>query len=158
MLTGFNWKCCKVLDKWDFVGLLLTNLSKVFDCNDHELLIAKWHAYGFNIKSLKLIHCYLYDRVQKVKTNSSFSHWSNADSGIPHGSIKGPILFNIYICDLFLDILEIDIANYADDTIHYALDSKLENTVKLLEENADKFFDCFQTTILKQTVINATCL
>ena len=68
------------------------------------------------------------------------------------------LFFLTFIYDLFFDILEIDIANYADDTIHYALDSKLENTVKLLEENADRFFDCFQTTILKQTVKNATCL
>ena len=63
--------------------------------------------------------------------------------------IKGPLLFDIYICDLFFDILEIDTANYADDTLHYALDSKLENIVKLLEENADKFFDYFSNNYLK---------
>ena len=67
-------KCRKILDKQGFAGLLLTDLSKAFDCIDHELLIAKLHAYGFNIKSLQFIHSYLYDGIQRVKINSSFSH------------------------------------------------------------------------------------
>ena len=71
------------MDKRDFAGLLITDLSKVFDCIDNELLIAKLHAYGFNIKSLELIHSYLYDRIQRVKINSSFNHTSNIESGIP---------------------------------------------------------------------------
>ena len=70
-------KCRKVLDKPGFAVLLLTDLRKAFDCIDHELLIAKLHAFGFNIKSLELIHNYLHDRIQRVKIHSSFSHWSN---------------------------------------------------------------------------------
>ena len=137
------------MNKQDFVGLLLTDLSKAFDWTDHELLIAKLHAYGFNIKSLEFIHSYLYDRIQRVKINSSFSHWSKVESGVPQRSIKGPLLFHIYICDLFFDIIEIDIAEYADDTTPYALDSKLENIIKLFEENADKRFDWFSNNYLK---------
>ena len=91
-------KCRKVLDKRRFPGLLLTDLSKAFDCIDVELLIAKLHAYGFNIKSLDVIHSYLYDRIQKVKINSSFSHWSNVKSGISQGSIKDLFLLtSIYV-------------------------------------------------------------
>ena len=57
-------KCCKVSDKRDFACLPLTDLSKDFDCIEHELLIAKLHTYGFNIKSLELIQSYLYDQIK----------------------------------------------------------------------------------------------
>ena len=75
----------------------------------------------------------------------------NPDTGISL-HFQGPLLFNIYICHLFFDIIEIDIANYADDTTPYALDLfdlKLENIAKLLEENADKLFDWFSNNYLK---------
>ena len=112
--------------------------------------------------SLELICSCFYDGIQWVNINSSFSHWSNVESGILQGSIKGPLLFNIYICDLFFDIIEINIANYADDTTLYPLDSKLENIVKLLEENAGKLFDWVSNNHLKANpgkchlLVNAT--
>ena len=99
--------------------------------------------------TLELIHSYLYDWIQRVKITSSFSYWSNAKLGIPQRSIKGPLLFNIFIYDLFFDFIEIYIANYADDTTPYALDWKLESIVKLLEENADNLFDWFSYNYLK---------
>ena len=139
----------KVLDKRGFAGLLLTDLSKSFDCIYHELLIAKLYAYGFDIKSLELIHNYLHGQMQRVKINSSFSHWSNVKSGIPQQSIKGRLLLNIYKCDLLLDIKEIDIANYAGDTTPFALKLKLENIVKLQDKNADKLFDWLSNNYLK---------
>ena len=52
-------------------------------------------------------------------------------------------------CELVFDIIEINIANYADDTTPYAFDWKVENIVKLLEENADRFFDWFSNNYLK---------
>ena len=73
-------KSRKVLDKQGFAGLLITDFSKAFNYIDHEFLIAKLHAYGFNVKSLELIHSYLYDRIQRVKINFSFSHWCNVES------------------------------------------------------------------------------
>ena len=59
--------CRKVLDKRGFACLLLTDLLKAFDCLDHELLAAKLHANGFNIKSLEIIHSYLYDESKELK-------------------------------------------------------------------------------------------
>ena len=56
-------------------GALMTDLSKVFDCLHHELLIAKLDAYGFDIKSVKLIKQYLSRRKQRVKVDNAYSSW-----------------------------------------------------------------------------------
>ena len=68
-----RWR--KSLDNKGYGGAVLMDLSKAFDTLNHDLLIAKLHAYGFDIKSLKLLHSYLKKRWQRTKVNSSFSTW-----------------------------------------------------------------------------------
>ena len=80
---------------------LLTDLSKAFDCLPHDLIIAQLHAYGFGKASLRLMHSCLTDRYQRVKINNSYNLWSLIKHGVPQGSILDPILFNIFLCDLF---------------------------------------------------------
>ena len=83
-------KLRKHLDKCEKSGILLTDLSKAFDCLWHDLFVATRHAYGFDNWSLKLIHSYLSDRFQRVRINSSFSSWMKIIFGVPQGSILGP--------------------------------------------------------------------
>lgn len=112
----------KFLDKGHCVGAILMDLSKAFDCMNHELLIAKLHAYGFSMISLKFIWSYLSDRKQRVEINESFSFWEKILSGVLQGFELGPLLFNIYLDDMLLyDLTDIytEICNFADDNTLY---------------------------------------
>ena len=78
-----KWR--KSLDKKGFAGALLLDLSKAFDCIDHELLIAKLYAYGFSKDAVELIFDYLKDRWQRVGINKNFRTWSELLMGVPQG-------------------------------------------------------------------------
>ena len=106
----------------------------------HEILIAKLHAYGFSRDSLKLIYNYLKERKQRVKINAEYSSREEILKGIPQGSILGPLLFNIFINDLFFFVEVSEVCNYADDNSLTVADicigtiiSKLESDVNNLD-------------------------
>ena len=113
---------------------LLTDLTKAFNCLDPELLIAKLNVYGFSLPTLKLIHDYLSNRRQQTKINSSYSSWHDIILGVPQGSTLGPLLFNVFLIDLFIKIEDFDIASYVDDSTPYASANNMDGIAKSLEE------------------------
>ena len=72
-----------------------------------------------------MLQSYLSNRKQTTKINDAHSKYCEILFGVPQGSILGPLLFNIYICDMFYDTVDCDIASYADNT-HYASSSNLD--------------------------------
>ena len=89
-----KWK--RSVDNSKMFGALLTDLSKAFNCLDHELLIAKLNTYGFSLTVLKLVHNYLSNKKQRAKINSSYSILLEIIFGVRRGSNLGPLLFNIF--------------------------------------------------------------
>ena len=155
---GFNAQQCfiamielwkKSVDQKKAFGALLTDLSKAFDCVNHELLIAKCAAYGLDYLSLKLLFSYLENRKQTVRINYAFSESKSVKYGVPQGSVLGPLLFNIYICDLFVTIKDWKVANYADDTTPYVMCDDMESVIISLESCSKLIFTWFENNYMK---------
>ena len=137
------------IDKDNAFGALLTDLSKAFDCIDHTLLIAKLSAFGVSPLSLKLLYSYLSNRIQRIKINGNFSDRTDIEFGVPQGSILGPILFNIYMIDLFYECEDSSVASYADDTAPYSCATDIPSVALELQASATKLFLWFKNNHLK---------
>ena len=134
-----KWK--KSLDKEVKCGALLTDLSKAFDCLLHNFLIAKFHAYGVEIELLRIIYSYLEGKKQRVKNDNEYSIWQEILFRVPQGSILGPLLFNIHLCDLFFVAESIGIASYADNTTSYVCLEDMDLIIEGLKFRPMTFFN-----------------
>ena len=128
---------------------MLTDLSKAFDCCNHELLIAKLEAYGFNKESLTYVYSYLSDREHRTKINNSLSEWANISSGVPQGSILGPLLFNIYLNDIFYFADKSELANYADDTTPHTVAKSMDSLLQCLYKDTSALVKWFRENYLQ---------
>ena len=142
-----QWR--RSLDKGGYAGGVLMDLSKAFDCMNHELLLAKLYAYGFKKDSIKIIHSYLNNRWQRVKINNSFSQWTELLLGVPQGSVLGPLLFNIYLNDLLWFIENGEVCNYADDTTPYSCNKDLNTLIANLEADSLNAIEWFKNNYMR---------
>ena len=134
----------RVIETWEqsldckgVVGTIITDLSKAYYCIPHGLLIAKLEAYGLDRNSLSLMLSYLSNRIQRVKVGTCLSKYSKIKSGVPQGSVLEPLLFSIFIIDIFCMNLDCKICNFADDTTLFScrpsidiVITEVENTLK----------------------------
>ena len=119
----------KIMQMGKQTNLILLGFSKVFDKVAHEKLIQKWHHYGIIGDTLKYIKDFVDNRKQAVVINGVNSNCIPVSSGIPQGSVLGPILFLVYINDL-LEQVKSRVRLFADDTAMYlALSSYIKGQV-----------------------------
>ena len=94
------------------------DFAKAFDSVPHERLKAKLNSYGICDKTLNWIDGFLCKRYQRVVVNGTKSNWTRVSSGVPQGTVLGPILFNLFINDITEGVSS-DIRLFADDCICY---------------------------------------
>ena len=119
-----NWK--KALDEKFFVGAVLMDLSKAFDCIPHDLLITKLHTYGFSEKTVIVIYSYLNHRKQNVKIENFLK-----------------ILFKLFLNELLATLKMSELYNFADNNTSPSASKNMSNLIQALEKESETAVDWF---------------
>ena len=123
----------EALDQHNSIDTIYLDFQKAFDTVPHRRLLKKLQGYGITGSLFRWLESFLIGRKQKVVLNGEESDWTNVTSGIPQGSVLGPILFLIYINDL-PDVVNSIVKLFADDTKIYANVNTIENQERLQED------------------------
>ena len=141
------WK--EATDNNKAFGALLTDLSKAFDCLSHDLLIAKLYAYGLDIYALNILQDYLRNCKQRTKVDSFYRSCEVILSGVPQGSILAPLLFNIFMCGMFLILNTIYFTDYTDDNTPFVVRDNIADVIKALKEIGENLVNWFSNNKMK---------
>ena len=115
------------------VDEVFLDFKKAFDKVSHSKLLYKLHQMGFNDNLLLWIESFITDRKQRVKVGKGLSSWPRVTSGVPQGSVLGPLLFLVFINDLPM-LLETNCKLFADDAKLYGSVSTREEQLKLQDD------------------------
>ena len=142
------------LDKGDVPVAIFLDLSKAFDTLDHLILLKKLSFLGIKNKTLDLFKNYLNGRKQYVNVYNIHSHLQTIKTGVPQGSILGPLLFLIYINDISNASNFSDMIKYSDDaTIYKSIEkSNLDTSLANINTELDKIADWLQLNKLSLNV------
>lgn len=128
------------------VDVLYTDFSKAFDRLDHGILLRKLRIAGLSLSLVKLFECYLTGRTQYVECRGFVSENILVTSGVPQGSILGPLFFVFFINDIVEDF-NVRYLLYADDVKIFCSINSLEDCIKL-QSNLDKISDwCIENSL-----------
>ena len=123
-------------------GMILIDLQKAFDTVDHDILVQKLHAIGFSKHSVNWFRSYLINRTFLVNLGNAFSQPACVSSGVPQGSILGPLLFLIYINDMS-QAVKCNLFLYADDTCLVCQHKDINEIEKQLNNDFESICDWY---------------
>lgn len=142
----------KFLDERYYVVGLFLDLSKAFDSLDHKILVHKLSNIGIRGSPLHLFHSYISNRKQAVFCNNVYSSTKIISSGVPQGSVLGPIPFLIYINDIVCASTKFKFTIYADDTTLLMADKNLQNLHTNLSNEISRVHQWIKVNRLKLNV------
>ena len=143
LLTNLD-ELTKLLDDGNMLDQVYLDFSKAFDKVPHQRLILKLQNIGVKGKLLSWIESFLTNRMQSVKVNGIRSFWSSVLSGVPQGSVLGPLLFILYVNDLPNCLTTCSCKIFADDT---KIASKVNSCdqADLLQEDLNRLYEWTRT-------------
>lgn len=154
LATMEDWT--RMLEAGEPVDVVYTDFRKAFDSVPHRRLLSKLHSLGIRGRLHKWLEAFLTGRRQRVVVNGTFSSWSDVTSGIPQGSVLGPVLFTLYVNDL-PDVVTGAVQLFADDMkIYRGIRSSVDHDE--LQRDLDRLARWSETWLLPFNVAKCSTL